>query len=79
VDIRWNEGSNIWTFTNDGTNYYNLLGIQSLGAGEGLSNSGTTVDPILDVNLIIKLWKLLLIQYTLKLLVLTPHSLLMML
>jgi hypothetical protein len=50
VDIRWNEGSNIWTFTNDGTNYYNLLGIQSLGAGEGLSNSGTTVDPILDVN-----------------------------
>jgi len=50
VEILWNEGSNIWTFTNDGSTYYNLLGIQSITDGDGLTNSGTTIDPIFDVD-----------------------------
>lgn len=50
VDIRWNEGSNIWTFTNNGSTYYNLLGIQSITPNDGLTNSGTTIDPIFDVD-----------------------------
>ena len=50
VEILCNEGSNIWTFTNDGSTYYNLLGIQSITDGDGLTNSGTTIDPIFDVD-----------------------------
>ena len=50
VKILWNEGSNIWTFTNDGSTYYNLLGIQSITDGDGLTDSGTATDPIFNVD-----------------------------
>lgn len=41
VKILWNEGSNIWTFTNDGTTFYNLLGVQNLTEGGGINVTGS--------------------------------------
>jgi len=52
VQILWNEGGpgGKWTFTNDGSTYYNLLGIQSIVDGSGIVNNGTTTDPIFDIK-----------------------------
>ena len=44
VEILWNEGSNIWTFTNDGSTYYNLLGVQSLAEGGGINVTGSVAN-----------------------------------
>lgn len=45
VQLLWDEGNNLWKFTNDGTNYNPLL-----IAGSGLSTGGPN-DPYLDLNL----------------------------
>lgn len=50
VDIRWNEGSTKWTGTNDGSTYYDLISTQSVGAGSGLIDNGTSLNPVLDIQ-----------------------------
>ena len=55
VFLRWDEGTNEWTFTNDGTNYHDIPVNPLMGiiAGSGLSESflnGDTRRPIFDVN-----------------------------
>jgi len=37
TQLRWNEGSTIWTFTNDGATYYPIV-VNTDGLGEGVTN-----------------------------------------
>lgn len=56
VFLRWDEGTNEWTFTNDGTNYFDIAEnpLMDLTAGSGLSVSypvnNNVRKPRLDVN-----------------------------
>lgn len=60
VFLIYDEGNNRWEFTNNGADYFpiptqisDLSGggyIASITAGDGLDNSGTAADPVLDVN-----------------------------
>ena len=36
VSLRWNEGSDVWDLTTNGTNYYRILTVNDEGAGNGL-------------------------------------------
>jgi hypothetical protein len=49
VDIRWNEGFNYWTFTNDGSNYHPLI-IEGSGLKHRFSQSNSD-HPILDLDI----------------------------
>ena len=42
VQIRWNESTDKWQFTNDGTNYYDIPTTGALGATGGTGNTGAT-------------------------------------
>ena len=55
VFLRWDEGTNEWTFTNDGSNYHDIAvnPIMEITAGAGLSKNltnGETRTPSLSVN-----------------------------
>jgi len=58
VQLLYDEGVNRWQFTNDGSTFFPIATgiddfsgyIASVGAGAGLTDSGTATDPILDVN-----------------------------
>lgn len=40
VRLQWDEGNDIWTFTNNGSNYYRISSNSSLMAGSGLIDGG---------------------------------------
>ena len=47
VSIKWNEGSDRWQFTNDGTTYYNIaIGTNDLVNNAGFITSFTETDPV---------------------------------
>lgn len=50
VRILWDEGIDKWTFTNDGTTYYEIGGVISITAGSGIVNNGTETNPVLDIK-----------------------------
>lgn len=50
VRILWDEGLDKWTFTNDGSTYYEIGGVLSVGAGSGIVNNGTAIEPVLDIQ-----------------------------
>ena len=51
VSLKWNEGSDRWQFTNDGTTYYNLpTGTNDLTNNAGFLTSYTETDPVFSAS-----------------------------
>ena len=57
VSLKWNEGSDRWQFTNDGTTYYNLpTGTNDLTNNAGFLTSYTETDPVFSASSCIWYW-----------------------